>query len=411
MRLRWLLVLLVLSAGCAMTPPTEVSLGAIAEPAFAPALERGTRAPIVTGNRVEVLLNGDEIFPAMLRAIQGARQTITYAQYVYEEGPVAREMAEALAERCRAGVGVKILLDGFGSLGMPPEYPALLRRSGCDVEWFRPLHVLQLHRFNHRNHRRILVADGRLGFTGGSGVSEKWMGDGRAEGHWRDTDVRVEGPIVRGLQDAFAESWYQASGRRLARDQAYYPALEPRGPVAAQVVRSSPAEGSFAIYTLFLLSINAARRSISITNPYFVPDVALEDALTRAVGRGVRVVVLVPGMIDHNLVRQASRGRFGRMLEAGVEIYEYLPALLHAKTMVVDGLWATVGSANLDNRSLALNTELNLTAFDPELARRLEEVFQADLRVSRRVTYETWDSRGLVDRLLELAALPIQDLL
>jgi cardiolipin synthase len=411
MRLRWLFALLVLSAGCAMTPRPEVSLGAVAEPAFVPALERETRAPIVTGNRVDVLLNGDEIFPAMRRAIQAARQTITYAQYVYEEGPVAREMAGALAERCRAGVGVKILLDGFGSLGMPPEYPALLQRSGCDVEWFRPLHVLQLHRFNHRNHRRVLVVDGRVGFTGGSGVSEKWMGDGRAAGHWRDTDVRVEGPIVRGLQDAFAESWYQATGRHLARDQAYYPSLEACGPVAAQIVRSSPAEGSFAIYTLFLLSINAARRSIYITNPYFVPDVALEDALIRAVGRGVRVVVLVPGLIDHNLVRQASRGRFGRMLEAGVEIYEYAPALLHAKTMVVDGLWATVGSANLDNRSLALNTELNLTAFDPELARRLEEVFQADLRVSRRVTYETWDSRGLVDRLLELAALPIQDLL
>lgn len=400
-------------AGCAPRVQPHVALPALmlGEPSFFPTLEAYAGAPIVGGNTVELLLNGEQIFPSMMAAVRSAQRTITYAQYYYEEGPVARDLAEALAERCRAGVGVNVLLDAFGSLLIPGEYLELLRVSGCHVAWFRPLDQYVFRRFHKRNHRRILVVDGRVGFTGGAGVSRKWMGNGRVEGHWRDTDVRVEGPVVEYLQAAFAENWLEATGMVLG-GEAYFPRpIEARGRAYAQVARSSPAGGSAAVYTTFLLALSAARRSVLVTNPYFVLDRTMEEAVLRTVRRGVRVAVLVPAAIDHNLVRQASRARFGRLLEAGVEIYEYTPALLHAKTMVIDDVWATVGSTNLDNLSFAFNAELNLIVYDREVARRLARVFEEDVAVSRRVTYEAWKRRGLGARLLEAFALPIRDLL
>jgi cardiolipin synthase len=407
----WLMVGLGF-VGCARVHPhivlPNLQLG---EPSFFPTLEAYTSAPILGRNAVDVLLNGEEIFPAMIEAIRGARKTITYAQYYFEDGPVARDMAEAFAERCRAGVGASILLDAFGTLTMPAEFIETMKSSGCHVEIFRPLSPFAWNRANYRNHRRVLIVDGRVGFTGGSGVSRKWMGNGRVEGHWRETDARVRGPVVEHLQGAFAENWLVATGIALGGD-AYFPRpVPPAGEAYAQVVRSSPAGGSFAMYTMFLLAITSARRTIFITNPYFVPDGTMESALTAAVGRGVRVVVLVPGAIDHNIVRQASRGKFGKMLRAGVEIYEYRAALLHAKTMVVDGVWTTIGSTNLDNRSFALNDELNLVVYDAAFARRLEKVFADDLEYSAKVDYPTWRRRGLIDRFLELLATPIQPLL
>jgi cardiolipin synthase len=410
---RWLALAatLALLAGCANRVHSHISLPPIhlGEPSFFPTVEAYTATPVVGGNAIELLLNGEEIFPALLEAVRGARRTITYAQYYYEDGPVARDLAEALAERCRAGVGVNILLDSFGSLAVPQQYVDLLKVSGCHVEWFRPLSAFRWNRANYRNHRRVLVVDGRIGFTGGSGVSRKWMGNGRVENHWRDTDARARGPVVEYLQGAFAENWLEATGIVLGGD-AYFPRpLPTAGDVYAQVVRSSPSGGSYAMYTMLLLAVSSARHSIYITNPYFVPDARMANALVNAVARGVRVVVLVPGMIDHNLVRQASRGEFGRMLKAGVEIYEYRAALLHAKTIAIDGVWATVGSTNLDNRSLALNDELNLVAYGPAVAHRLERVFAEDLAHSRRVELGAWRRRGLVDRFLELLTLPIRD--
>jgi cardiolipin synthase len=414
MRLRravHLVALLVALGGCTARVYPHLSLPPVqlGEPSFFPTLEAFTSAPIVGGNRIDVLENGEEIFPAMLDAIRAARRTITYAQYFYEDGLVARELAEALAERCRAGVGVSVLLDGFGTLNMPLEYKELMKVSGCHVVSFRPLGPTTWSRVNYRNHRRILVVDGRIGFTGGSGVSAKWMGNGRAEDHWRDTDVRVEGPAVEYLQGAFAENWLQATGIVLGGD-AYFPRPQAgRGEAYAQVVRSSPAGGSFAMYTTFLLAMSSATRSILITNPYFVPDQKMAEALVTAVKRGVRVVVLVPGVIDHNLVRQASRGKFGRMLKAGVQIYEYRPALLHTKSMVIDGVWSTVGSTNLDNRSFALNDELNIVVYSRAVARRLEQSFEEDVRYSRKVEYGRWSRRGIIDRFLELLTVPIRD--
>jgi cardiolipin synthase A/B len=406
------LVCLLAFAACARVQ-AHVALPTLTlgEPSFFPTLEAHAGAPIIGGNAVEILLNGEQIFPSLMNAVRSAQRTITYAQYYYEDGPVARDLAEALAERCRAGVGVNVLLDAFGSLYVPREYVTLMSASGCHVAWFRPLGQYVFRRYYKRNHRRIVVVDGRVGFTGGAGVSRKWMGNGRTEGHWRDTDVRVEGPVVEYLQAAFAENWREATGIVLG-GEAYFPRpIDPRGQVYAQVARSSPAGGSAAMYTTLLLALSSARQSVLVTNPYFVLDERMRDTVVRTVGRGVRVAVLVPAAIDHNVVRQASRAQFGELLRAGVKIYEYGPALLHAKTMVIDGVWATVGSTNLDNLSFAYNDELNLIVYDRGIAQRLAHVFRDDLAVSRQVTYQAWKRRGLGARLLEVLALPIRDLL
>jgi cardiolipin synthase len=406
------LFVVVLTSACARVYP-HIALPdlALGEPSFFPTLEAYAAAPIVGGNRADILLNGEQIFPAMLEAIRGAQYTITYAQYFYEDGPISRDLAEAMAERCRAGVGVNVLLDAFGTLSMPKEYSDAMSRSGCHVAWFRPLTQYIFHRYSNRNHRRILVIDGRVGFTGGSGVSRKWMGNGRTEHHWRDTDIRIQGPAVEYLQAAFVENWLEATGVVLGGESYFPRPIPPGGDVYAQVVKSSPAAGSFAMYTTFLLAVNSAQRSIHITNPYFVIDQRMREALIAARRRNVRVMVLVPGAIDHNIVRQASRRQFGDLLRAGIQIYEYAPALLHSKTMIIDGVWATVGSTNLDNRSFAVNDELNVIVYNRDVAQRLEAAFTGDLTRSRRITFEEWKKRGITAKLLETLALPIRDLL
>ena len=388
------------------TSPT-VSVG---EPTFVRTLEAHTDALLVHGNRAQILLNGDEIFPAMLAAIRAAKTTITFANFIYEKGAIARDMAEALAERCRAGVGVNVLVDAVGSKNMPKRDRQLMESSGCHVARYHSISAVAIKRINHRNHRRVLVVDGRIGFTGGTGVGEKWTGNGRTKGYWRQTDVRVEGPIVRHLQAAFAENWRDATGLMLGGD-AYFPVVEPRGNLTVQSIKSSPASGAAEAYVLFLLAIDSSRSSILITNPYFVPDGALTDALVRAVKRGVDVSIITAGNADTNLdrlVRQASQAHFGRVLEAGGRIYEYGPALLHAKTMVVDGQWVSIGSANLDNRSFALNNELNLAFLDKELASRMTEVFRDDLRFATEVTYEAWKRHGWRN-FFYLPLIPLRD--
>jgi cardiolipin synthase A/B len=291
---------------------------------------------------------------------------------------------------------------------MPPELTRELETSGCHVATFRPLTPWTIDNANNRNHRRVLVVDGRMGFTGGSGASSKWMGNGRQKGQWRETDVRLEGPVVNDLQGAFAENWLEATGEMLG-GEAFFGPQPARGTVVAQVVRSSPASGSIAVYNMYLLAISSARRSIYLTNPYFLPDDRMTQSLVEARGRGARVVLLLPGAIDNNIVRQASRAGFGRLLDAGVEIYEYQSGLLHAKTMVVDGRWATIGSANVDNRSFALNDEVNLAIYDSAMAGRLEKIFAEDLAHSRRVDERRWRARGPVSRLLEVLAMPFRD--
>ena len=388
-------------------PVPDVSVG---QAAFVRTLEAQADAELVHGNRAQVLLNGDEIFPAMLAAIRQAKTTITFANFVYEDGDIARDMAEALAERCRAGVGVNVLLDAVGSKNMPKTYRETMQRSGCHVASYHSLNPLALKRINHRNHRRVLVVDGRIGFTGGTGVGEQWTGNGRSPDRWRQTDVRVEGPIVRQIQTAFAENWRDVTGVLLSGD-AYFPEIAPRGRVVVQTIKSSPASGAAEAYLLFLLAIEGARSSILLTNPYFVPDGTMTDAIVRAAKRGVEVQIITAGRASTDLdrlVRQASQAHFGRVLEAGAKIYEYGPALLHAKTMVVDGRWVSIGSANLDNRSFNLNNELNLAFMDRALAGRMTEVFRDDLKFATPVRYEDWKRRG-VRNVFYLPLIPLRD--
>jgi len=411
-RVWWLGILTVALVGgaCARVQPHfELPAVSVGQPEFVSTLVAYTGSAVVPGNRIQILFNGEQIFPAKLAAIRSAKMSINYAQYVYEEGDNAEALAEAFAERCRAGVKVNVLLDAVGSLMIPPQYRQTMESAGCTVASFRPLSPFSLDRFNYRNHRRVLVVDGRIGVTGGSGTSGKWSGNGHEKDHWRDTDVWVEGPVVEQLQGAFAENWLETTGVALG-GKTYFPQPQAtKGSVAAQAVRSSPASGSAAMYTMLLLAMASARTSIHITNPYFVPEQKMIDTLVEASRRGVRVTILMPGVIDHNIVRQASRSELGKLLEAGVQIYEYQPALLHAKTMVIDGMWATVGSTNLDHRSFALNDELNLVIYDAGTARVLERAFTDDLSYSKRLTYEAWKGRGFVSRVLEILARPLRE--
>jgi cardiolipin synthase len=282
-----------------------------------------------------------------------------------------------------------------------------MRAAGCRVVFARPLR--QLASLNHRDHRRVLVVDGRVGFAGDAGFGRMWAGDGRTPDHWRATHVRVEGPVVAHLERAFAEQWRDATG--LAWGPATMPAALPRGSVTAQVVRSAPIRGRFGVHAMLRLAVAAARKTLYITGPYFLPDEDLLEDLRQAARRGVRVVLLGPGPDDANLVRGLTRRRLARLLRDGVEVYEYLPARLHTKSIVVDGSWATLGSANLDNRSFALNAELNLALADGELARELEEALAGDLAYARRIDEASWQTRGLPARLREWLAMPLERLL
>ena len=400
----------LIGCGCArVQSPISLPDVELGDPSFYPTLQAYAGAPIVGGNAVTVLLNGDDIFPAMLEAIRGARKSIVYSQYYYEGGDTARTVAQALAERSQAGVAVHVLLDGVGTLFMPAELQEIMTNAGCDVRLYHPVRPWTLHKANYRNHRRLLVVDGIIGFTGGSGVSDKWVGNGRIKDHWRDTDIRVEGPAVEWLQAAFVETWLDVTGVALG-GPAYFPRPNPpQGSVSVQVVHSSPTRGSTAMYTTLLLALSSARRSIHITNPYFVLDDTMREALLNRIKVGVSVDVLVPGTIDHKVLREASRATWGDLLKAGVRIYEYKPALLHAKTIVIDGVWATVGSTNLDNRSFALNEELNVVTYDRTVAARLETAFREDLAHAAPVSYEQWTKRGISAQLFELLVMPLRE--
>jgi cardiolipin synthase A/B len=304
-----------------------------------------------------------------------------------------------------------VLLDGFGNLAMPPAYRETLVEAGCQVATFRPLTPATLGRLTQRNHRRILVIDGRVGFTGGSGVSRQWMGNGQSSDHWRYTDVRVDGPVVEYLQRAYVENWQEATGRTL-HGRRYFPRwsrwMRHPGDVEARVVHSAPAEGRYDIYRLLRIAIASATQSIHLTTPYLLSTDDVADSLAEAARRGIQVVILTQGRSDHSLVHAANRAQVERLLEAGVEVHKYTAALLHAKTMVIDGVCVTVGSANLDKRSLALNDELNLVLYDLRLARRLDAIFAEDLTRSARLDLAQVRSRGVGDRLLEFLATPVE---
>lgn len=385
----------------------------IDDPAFRTSLEAFAGAPILGDNRVDILLNGEETFPALLDAIRSAHHTITFEAYIFHEGKIADQLVGAFVERCKAGVRVAILLDAHGSDGLPERYIQDLRDAGCIlVPDFRPLSLWSLERTNKRNHRRIMVIDGLVGFTGGYGVDDTWSGNGRTEGRWRETNVRLQGPIVQSLQEAFVEHWREATSVLLGgKDYFPYPPVTVKDvPVLAQVVRSSPLQGNDAMYRVFLQAISSARTSILISTPYLLPGEQLTEALLDAVRRGVRVRVLIPSVVKSSgveFVTQASqREGFGALLEGGVQLHEYSPALLHTKMMIIDGTWATVGSTNLDNRSMAMNDELNVMFYDRTIAKRLEEIFAADVAYSHKVSREQLENQEWLHRALGVLLSP-----
>jgi len=359
---------------------------------------------IVGGNRIASFLNGDQIFPAMLGAIRGATRTITFETYIYWSGRIGREFADALCERARAGVKVHVLLDWLGTGKMDQRLLDEMEEAGVEVCKYHPLRWYTIGRLNNRTHRKLLVVDGRIGFTGGVGIADNWLGHAEDPDHWRDSHFSVEGPAVAQMQATFMDNWMKCRSLVLHGEE-YFPALAPAGDSAAQVFHSSPGEGAESVRLMYLLSIAAARQSILLANSYFVPDTLAVRELVSARGRGVRVEIITPGAhIDTETVRKASRSRWGPLLEAGVEIYEYQPTMYHCKVMVVDGIWVSVGSTNFDNRSFRLNDEANLNVLDAKLAAEQTAVFEEDRRHARRMTLEGWRRRPAGERLKEWAA-------
>lgn len=361
------------------------------------------------GNSAELLINGDRIFPPILEAIRGAEHSIHLETYVYWRGEIADEVADAIGERAAAGVECRVLLDAAGSAKMRPALVRELRDAGARVIRFRPPKPHLVGRVANRSHRRIIVVDGRIGFTGGVGIADEWTGDADDPDHWRDTHLRVEGPAVRELQGAFADHWVEATGEALIGER-LLPEIAPiRGGVPMQVVRSGSAVGDSNVEVLYFLAIASAERSLDLTAAYFAPRPPFVRALCDAAGRGVRVRILVPGPhADKEFVRLAGRNIYAELLDCGVEIYEYQPTMLHAKSLVIDGRWCSIGTVNFDNRSFQLNDELTVSIFEGGLAEQLTEAFEHDLSRSERIDPERWARRRPLHRLAEKLTTPIR---
>ncbi|NIE67140.1 cardiolipin synthase [Burkholderia sp. Ax-1719] len=357
--------------------------------------------PVVDGNRFEVLVNGDRIFPAMLDAIRAARHTITFETFIYWSGGIGERFAQALSEQARAGIAVHVLLDWIGSSKMDPRYLHLLREAGAEVIQYHKPHWTGLGRMNDRTHRKLLVIDGRIGFTGGVGIADEWTGDAQDEQHWRDTHFRLEGPAVGHMQAVFMDNWVKATGNVLHGPR-YFPQLAAAGDGFAHMFSSSPSGGSDDMQLMYLMAITAATHSIQLSSAYFVPDKLTINAIVEAAKRGVAVRIITPGKrIDTHTVREASRACWGALLEAGVQMYEYQPTMFHCKLMVVDEYMVSVGSTNFDSRSFKLNDEANLNIYDRGFARQQTAIFDDDIRNARRITLEAWRNRPLPEKLLE----------
>jgi cardiolipin synthase A/B len=362
--------------------------------------------PFLAGNRHKVLLNGDQIFPPMLAAIRSAANSITFETYIYWSGDVGDAFAQALSERARAGVKVHVLLDWVGSAKMDDRLIEAMSAAGVQVRKFHPPHWSHLGRMNNRTHRKILVVDGRIGFTGGVGIATPWTGSAQDPAHWRDTHFEVEGPVVAQMQAVFVDNWIKVTGN-LLHGPAYFPLLAAVGEERSQMFSSSPSGGSESMQLMYLLAITAASRSIDLSAAYFVPDELTTQALLEAMARGVRLRIVVPGEhIDSETVRKASRALWGPILAAGALIAEYTPTMYHCKVMIVDELLVSVGSTNFDNRSFRLNDEATLNVLDRTFARQQTEIFAADLARARPVSHAEWLARPWQEKLSEhLASL------
>ena len=381
---------------------------AISDPQFRREMGVMLGPAIMPGNHIVDLENGDEIFPAMLAAIRSAQKTITFETYIYWEGKVGKDFADALSERARAGVQVKVTIDWVGSITMDESQLQEMQDAGVHVERYRPLHWYNLGRINNRTHRKLLVIDGRIGFTGGVGIGDPWQGNAQDPDHWRDLHFRIEGPAVSQFQAAFNDNWIKTTGEVL-NGAGYFPQLDRAGGMDAHLFISSPSGGSESMHLMFLMAIAAAEHTIDLQAAYFIPDELITKALIAARHRGVRIRVIVPGKnTDSDAARFASKAGWGPLLLAGVEIYEYEPTMFHNKMLIVDGELVSVGSTNFDLRSFRLNDEASLNIYDRDFAQRMTAVFESDLKPTKRYTYQTWKKRPLKEKLFETFILPLK---
>lgn len=398
------LVLLSLSTGERKVEKPLTSLYGVRDSAFEQSMGNLLISPIRANNKVDTLLNGDAIFPAMLTAIRSARRTITFETYIYWSGDIGRTFVDALAERARSGVAVHVLMDWVGSHAMEQSYLQALTDAGIEVQKYHPPKWYHWGRMNNRTHRKILVVDGRVGFTGGVGIADQWLGAAQDSQHWRDTHYRIEGPAVGLMQAVFIDNWMKTS-RAVLHGEAYFPKLEAAGDRRVQITLSSARDGAESARLMYLLAIAASRETCFIAASYFVPDDLAVQTLVDAKRRGVDVQILVPGPhMDAKITRAASQSRWGALLEAGIEIYEFQPTMFHCKAMTVDRLWCSVGSTNFDNRSFRLNDEMNATIYDADFAAEQVDIFMADRARAKRMTLEGWRHRPLADRVKERLA-------
>lgn len=385
----------------------------ISDPLFERSMVLFTGTTLHTGNAIRILVNGDNSYPPLWDDLRSATESITLQTYFFKPGRMADTLAGIIRERASAGVRVLFLFDAFGSQGLSDGYLDSLRAAGVNVASFRPVHWYSLHKAQHRSHIRVVVVDGRVGYTGGFGIADDWYGDGRSANQWRDTNVRFTGPAVAQLQATFAAGWVEATGDLISGDVFFPP--EPRCSDSAQLAglfHSAPTIGSTPAGRFVALTIAGARERLYITNSYFVPDDDIAEMLVRAARRGVDVRVLTAGeKSDVKITRWAGRGRYEKLLEGGVRIYEYQPAMMHAKTLVADGLWSSVGTMNFDNRSMVFNDESNLLVLDPAIGAAMDSLFLDDIGYASEITLPVFARRGLVARARERAALTLSRLL
>lgn len=382
---------------------------AVGDPFFREAIELFTRTELEPGNVVNVFMNGDETYSCLWDDLRSAQSSITMQMYYCNKGDMANTLRDILVERARAGVQVYFLFDAFGT-SLPGDYFDALRAAGVKVEKFRPVSWKSLQKAQHRAHIRVVVVDGKIGYTGGFGIDDKWYGNGRQKDQWRDTSVRFTGPAVRQLQTIFVVCWAEASGRLLTSDTFFPPDTRPSedfrsdGGATAGVLYESPTIGSTPAERFFVLSIAAARERLYISNSYFVPDKAFRQLLCDAAHRGVDVRILTAGSgTDVKSTWYAGRARYKPLLEGGVRIFEYQPAMMHAKTIVVDGQWMSIGSMNADNRSMSFNEESNLVALDRKLGQKLEQLFCDDITYSEEIILEQFSKRPWTQHVAERA--------
>ena len=416
----WIIVLTVLITIVAVvvginfaTPEKELERTvthhySISDPQFRREMSVMMGPSVLPGNQVTALNNGEEIFPAMLEAIRGAQVSVTFETYIYWSGQIGEEFTEALSERARAGVPVHVTIDWVGSIKMDQELLDRMEDAGVEVERYRPLKWYNLGRMNNRTHRKLLVVDGRIGFTGGVGIADQWSGDAADPEHWRDMHFRIEGPVVAQIQAAFNDNWIKTTGEVLNGPH-YFPPLQPVGEMDAHLFIASPAGGSESMHLMYLMAIAAAEESIDLSASYFVPDELILDALMTARKRGVRIRVLVPGKyIDSDAVRFSSKASWGPLLRNGVEIHEYQPTMIHTKLLIIDRELVSVGSTNFDIRSFRLNDEASLNIYDHGFAQQMTGVFEKDLKSSKRYTHEMWLDRSWKEKIAERVLLPIR---